>query len=38
MKANQVYEVFFTCEDVGDYDLNSEEKEIKVSVLLVRKA
>lgn len=35
LEANQIYEVFFTCEDGGVYDLNPEEKEIKASVLLV---
>lgn len=34
LEEDQVYEVFFTCEDGGDYDLNGEEKEMKVSVIL----
>lgn len=37
LKANQVYEVFFTCEDGGTYDLNPEEKDIKMSVILAGK-
>lgn len=38
LEENKVYEVFFTCEDGGAYDLNAEEKEIKVSVILANGA
>lgn len=34
LEEGQVYEVFFRCEDGGAYDLNAEEKEIKVSLIL----
>lgn len=37
LEADQIYEVFFTCEDDGNYDLAPAEKEIKVSVLLAQK-
>ena len=37
LQAGQVYEVFFTCEDGGAYDLEPEERGIKMSVLLAYK-
>lgn len=38
LEEHKVYEVFFTCEDGGTYDLNAEEKEIKASVILAYEA
>ena len=38
LEEDKVYEVFFTCEDGGTYDLNEEEKEIKMSVILAYEA
>ena len=37
LEADQIYEVFFTCKDDGNYDLAPAEKEIKGSVLLAQK-
>ena len=37
LQAGQVYEVFFTCEDGGAYDLEPEERGIKMSVLMAYK-
>lgn len=38
LEENKVYEVFFSCKDGGTYDLNPQEKAIKVSVILAYKS